>query len=64
MNNIKFIGKSNKTFTNGNIYQLFFIEFDTYHSIEAYISNNNKKIEYVSYIDLGTFNENWEVVDE
>lgn len=60
---IKFIGKSDYNFTNGEIYQLIKIEQDDYY-FNTWISNDNNKISFIPYATLDNFNENWEVVNE
>ena len=65
MSKIKFIGKSDRNFENGNVYILIKIrdKEDKYDYFHTWISNNNKKIVYIPYSSIATFNNNWEVVE-
>lgn len=73
---IKFIGKSDDNFKNGNIYQLLTLKIEEekiYRSIfgtefkylyHAYISNDDNKIVIIPYAGIDNFNNNWEVINE
>jgi hypothetical protein len=73
---IKFIGKTDNNFTNGNTYQLFAFKiaeeeicksiFGTEYKYlyHVYISNNDNKIVIIPYVGMDNFNKNWEVVNE
>lgn len=64
MSEIRFIGKSDRNFTNGRTYQLINMFFNENGDIGVFISNNDKKIKYIPYTRLYLFNENWEVVND
>lgn len=65
MTKIRFIGKSDYDFENGEIYQLLNFEDKkfTYGYFKTWISNKHNKIVYIPYSSLTTFNQNWEVVE-
>lgn len=66
---MRFIGKTNRDFTNGFEYEFLEVNYEKYNDernnyFNTYIINDYDNIRYVPYSSINTFLHNWEVVDE